>query len=133
MADLTLATAAEVHAVEIIEKTTLPAAEVIAAGYVIGIDTNGNVVAADADTGPIVARGVAINGASAAGLPVTFIRKGLVDLGDILGDLAFEAAVYPSGTAGYMSDSQVNSQPALGQVVPAWGYTTVDKLLRVNL
>lgn len=133
MADFSVPTASVVRAVKIIEQFTLPAGEAIAAGQLVGVDTNGKVVLADADTGPIYTQGVAIKSANQANMPVTVVRKGYIDVGNIFTAAAINASVYSSGTAGTMADAAVGGLAAIGTVVPAWAYTTVDKLLRVDL
>lgn len=134
MADLSAVTAADVRAVEVIEQYTLPIADgvTVAAGVLVGIDTNGEVVLADADTGPVYTKGIAIS-VDGAGKVCTFVRKGLIDCGDVFTALNPTASVYSSGTAGRMADAAVGGLAAIGTVEPAWGYTTVDKLLRVDL
>lgn len=133
MADLTKPTIAEVAPVDIIEQVTLPAGEAIDAGELVGIDANGKFVLADADTGPILTKGVAISSANQAGITITAVRKGTLDVGDIFTGTAIGASIYSSGTPGLMADAAVGGLAAIGEVVPAWGYTTVDKLLRVDL
>ncbi len=133
MGDLAVVTVVDVAAVQIIEQFTVPAAEAIDAGELVGIDTNGKAVLADADTGPITAYGVAITSANQANITITAVRKGLVDVGDVLAGLAYMADVFSSGTPGLMADAVVGGLDPIGQVVPAWGHTTADKLLRVDL
>lgn len=133
MADFDAPTAAVVKAVQVIEQFTAPAGEALNAGAAVGIDSNGLVVKADADTGPIYTKGIAIKNANQANMPVTVVRKGLLDLGNIFTAAAIGASVYSSGTAGRLADGAVGGLAAIGEVVPAWGYTTVDKLLRVDL
>lgn len=133
MADLTSPTPAEVKVVQSIEEYTLPAGEVINAGDVVSIETtNGTFILADADSVPVlVAKGIAITSASAAGVTITAIFKGIVYLGAVLDALDFLDGVFPSATPGNMGDATVGAQPAIGEVVPGWGQTTPDKLLRV--
>jgi hypothetical protein len=133
MADLAAVTAV-VRPVQVIEMASGPASEVITAGAVVGyVAATGQWCLADADTGPIVAKGIALNDANQAGISLDVLKKGIVDVGSILDGLDHGALVYPSGTAGRLADAIVNAQPALGEVVPGWGTTTADKLLRVNL
>ena len=133
MADLSAVTVTDIHVVESIEQMTLPAAEAITKGQAVGIDSAGKAALADADTGPIVCRGIAITAANQAGITITVLKKGLIDMGDIFTSLAFSAEVFTSATPGLLGDATVNSQPAIGYVHPAWGYTTADKLLRIDL
>lgn len=132
MADLAAVTEADVRAVYVVEQFTLPAGADIVAGQVVGIDANGKAVLADADTGPVMSKGIALTSAK-ANMPVTILAKGLVDLGDIFTGAAVNASIFSSGTAGRLADAVVGALPAIGTVHPAWGYTTVDKLMRVEL
>lgn len=137
MADLTI-TAADVAPVQVREQVTVPAAAAMAEGAVAYIDSNGKAALADASasgTSDAAAHGgVCIQKATTAGETVTLVRKGLVDLGDALGDLAFGATVYLSDTnTGIMADAAGTRTLAVGTVVPSWGATTADKLLRVDL
>lgn len=132
MGDLNAVTAADVAAVSVIEQFTAPAAAAIAAGCAVGIDAAGKVVKADADTGPINTKGISITSAGVAGQAITVVRQGVLDVGDVLDALAFGASVYSSGTAGLLADAAVGGLAAIGEVVPGWGYTTADKLLRVD-
>ena len=133
MADLAAVTANEVAAIEVIEQFTGPAGEVIAAGEIVGIDdATGQIVRADADA-VILPKGIAIKSANAAGLAVTAVRRGMVDVGDVLDGLAYGASVFVSGTPGLMADAAVGALEAIGEVAPAWGHTTADKVLRIAL
>jgi hypothetical protein len=77
--------------------------------------------------------GVAISEANQAGITITAVRKGVVDLGDALDALAFNAVVYASDTDGTLGDAAGTVSKVVGEVIPAFGATTADKLLRVNL
>lgn len=133
MANLTV-TAADVSPVFIIERFTGPAAEAITAGqYVRYNTTNGKVElgngssAAEARKGGLALTGVA------AGETVTAVRKGYVDLGDALGDLTYDDDVFLSDTDGTLADTAGTSSLIVGTVIPAWGWTTADKILRLDL
>jgi hypothetical protein len=131
MSDITaVSTIRLVEAVE--EPRTIPAAEAIAVGAVIGINSDGKAVNARATTGPILPHGMALNAAAAAGMPVSIIRDGLVDVGNILTGLAYGALVYASDTAGRLADGSVNSLAAIAEVVPVFSSSVADKLLRVK-
>jgi hypothetical protein len=129
-------TATDVAAVKIIEQDTAPAHEAIDAGEVLYyVAATGKVGLADQDEAaplndPV---GIAIKTANQAGISVTFVRKGLLDLGDALAGLNFGAVVYLSATAGKIYDSDPGNAIVIGTVVPGWGYATADKLLRVDL
>lgn len=134
MANLTVV-AAKVAPVQILEKFTGPAAEVITKGQYVRYNvTNGKIelgnatLAAEARAG-----GIAIEGASVAGVTVTAVRKGLVDVGDALDALTYDDDVFLSNTDGVLADVAGTVSAIVGTVVPAWGATTADKLLRVDL
>ena len=132
MADLTAVT--YIHLVEAVEQVrTYPAGEAITQGQVVSFNSTGKVVKARATTGPILSKGIALTTAGAANLPVAVLRDGIVDVGNILGGLAFGAFAYASDTAGVLEDGSVNSLAAIGEVIPAWGATTGDKLLRIKM
>lgn len=133
MADLAAVTANEVAAIEVIEQFTGPAGEAIAAGEVVGIDAaTGAIVRADADA-VILPKGIAIKSANVAGLAVTAVRRGIVDVGDVLDGLAYGDSVFVSGDPGELADAAVGGLAAIGEVVPVWGHTTADKALRIAL
>jgi hypothetical protein len=133
MADLTV-TAADVALVESPRQPrTFPAGAAVDAGAPVYLDTNGMVREADAGADATeMAIGIATTSAAAANLPVNVAGPdSIVDLGDALGDLAYGAAVYLSDTAGALADAAGSASVVMGHVIPAWGHTTADKLLRV--
>lgn len=131
--DLTAATQAEVTPVEIYEQFTGPVNAAVTAGQLVGLTTGGLWTPARATTGPVLPKGIAITSATLQYQTITVVSKGLIDVGDILGDLDCGADVFCSNTAGRMADTVVSALAAIGYVAPAWGYTTVDKLLRIDL
>lgn len=131
--DLAAVTAARVALVQSISQFTAPAGVVITAGQVVGLDSSGYLALARATTGPVIGRGIALNGASLAGIAVTVLRKGIVDLGDIFSGLAYSDDVFYSDTAGVLADTVVSARPAVGYVTPGYGSTTPDKLLYVDM
>lgn len=135
MAALTI-TAANVAEVKSIEKFSGPAAEAITAGqYVRFNTTNGKVELGNGSSAAEARKGgIAINSA-AAGETVTAVRKGIVDLGNALGDATYDDDVYVSDTDGALTlaSGESTTTTIIGTVVPGWGYTTADKLLRVDL
>lgn len=136
MADLAV-TAADVAAVRVIEQITAPAAEAIDAGEVVRYDTATGRLALGNGTTAAEARvvGVAINSASQAGDTITAITQGIVDLGDALDALDYDAPVYASDTDGTLGGAAGDAtvDVIVGRVIPGWGHTTADKLLRVAL
>lgn len=138
MAILPAVVAGDVAPVGVREQTTAPAAETIAAGQYVRLDpatgraTLGNATsAAEARRG-----GIALNG-GIAGETITFVRKGLLDLGDVLDTLGYDADVFLSRTDGRLDDALDATAGTVslvvGTVVPGWGTTTPDKLLRIDL
>lgn len=133
MADLTI-TATAVKPVMVIEQFTGPAAEDISAGQYVRLNTTSGKTELGKGTTAAEARpgGIAL-GTVKAGATVTAVRKGIVDLGNALGDLAYDADVYLSDTDGTLADAAGTVSRVVGQVVPGWAATTADKLLRLNL
>lgn len=131
MADLTIST---VRPVKVIEDHTGVAAEDINAGQYVRLDTStgkmtkGNAtVAAEARNG-----GLALSTVKAGGT-LTAIRKGLLDVGNALAALTFDDDVFLSDTDGTLADAAGTVSKIVGTTVPAWGATTADRLLRVDL
>jgi len=133
MATLTV-TAARVALVEQIEKFSGPAAEAITAGqYVRYNTTSGKIELGNGtDTTENRSGGIALNSAG-IGETVTVLRKGIVDLGDALGDLTYDDDVFLSDTDGVLADTAGSASKIVGTVVPIWGHTTADKALRLDL
>jgi len=134
MADLTI-TPASVAPVRIDEQRSGPTAVAMEAGVVVYVDSNGKYALANGNAAPqAVAAGITLEKATTAGETVTVMRKGLLDVGNALSALAFQAPVYLSNTSGgILGDGAGSVSLVVGTVVPVWGATTADKLLRVNL
>jgi hypothetical protein len=130
MADLSAVT--YIHLIEAVEEPrTLPAGEAITQGMVIGFDSAGKVVKANANTTQVLPKGIALTSAGAANMPVSILRDGTVDIGNIMTGVAYGALIYASD-AGILSSTIVNSVAAIGSVEPAWGGgATADKVLRI--
>lgn len=133
MATLTIS-AALVAPAKIIEDYVGPAAETIAAGQYVRLKvSDGKVELGNATTADEArSGGIAINSAI-AGQPVHFVRKGWIDVGDALSALTYDDDVFLSDTDGVLADAAGTVSKIVGTVVPAWGSTTADKLLRVDL
>lgn len=104
MADITPSTL--VGVVEATQSRTLPAGEAITAGQAVRIDTStGKFTKANA-TSEAEARvyGIAANTA-AAGFPVQAVRRGVLDIGNGLGGMSYDADVYLSNTDGGIADA----------------------------
>lgn len=136
MADLALVTADRLRIVESIIQMTLPAAEALAAGQAVRVDTASGrftkanaTVAAEARAYGLVARSVP------AGQAATAIRKGVV-AGHDLAALGFDADVYLSDTDGALADAAGTVPTPVGRVVPGTAEVlgaTYAKLLFVDL
>ena len=130
-------TAADVAPVEVFEQWTGPAVEVITAGQMVRLDTATGKAALSNGTTAAEARcrGIAINGASVAGITITAVKRGVIDVGDALGDLAFDQAVYLDNTDGAMGTAAGTVSLVVGRVVPIWGAATgtADKALHIDL
>lgn len=128
-------TAADVAAVEVFEQWTGPAAEVITAGQMVRLDTTtGKATLSNGTTAAEArCRGIALTGATAAGISMTVVKRGVIDLGDALGDLNYDQAVYLDNTDGALGTAAGTVSLVVGRVVPVWGYPTADKALHVDL
>lgn len=127
-------TAADVTPVDVKEQFTGPAAEAIAAGQYVRyatasgkIELGNGTDAAEARKGGIALRSVA------AGEQVTAVKKGIIDVGEALVGLAWDADVYLSDTDGTLATTNGTVTLVVGTVVPGWANTSADKLLRVEL
>lgn len=130
-ADVALATkGGEVH-----EIVTLPADEAVTEGQLVRLNTTtGKLTKGNGSSaGEAAIIGVAFTPANVANVTISAVRKGVVDLGDALDGLAIGASVYASDTDGTMADAAGTVSKVIGVVVPAFGATTADKLLRVDL
>lgn len=133
MTNLTIA-AVDVAAVEIYEKFTGPAAEAITAGqYVRFNTTNGKIEKGNGTTAAEARKGGIALQTVAAGITLTAIRKGVLDVGAALAALTYDDDVFLSDTDGTLADVAGTVSLIVGTVVPAWGETTPDKLLRLDL
>ncbi len=136
MADI-VPTAADVGAVRIVEQFTGPTDEVVTKGQACRLATaTGKITLANGSAaGEARMLGIAITGAEVAGMSLTVLVKGDVDLGDVLTAMTYDDDVYLSDTDGALGtgagDSTVNK--IAGQVVPSWVDGTADKLFRLDL
>lgn len=137
MADLAFSTG-DVAPVKTIESFTGPTDEAITPGQAVRFDaTTGKITSAKgteaAENGNL--RGICVGTAVAASNTVTAIKRGIVNMGTALGDLAYDAAVYLSNTDGKLATSAGSVSIVVGYVCPAWGVGTAaaDKLLYVAM
>lgn len=134
--EVALTTADRVEIVESFIQMTLPAAEAITAGMAVRIDTtNGKFTKANGTTaGEARVWGVATK-TVAAGMPVTAIRKGVMD-GWALTALDYDATIYLSDTDGRLSTVAGTTNVAIGRVIAATSTTlgtAYDKILSVEV
>lgn len=136
MATIALTTANRVEVLESIKQMTLPAAEAIAAGAPVRLDTttgkwtnaNGS-SAGEARIWGLATRTVI------AGEALTAIRSGVMDGWD-LSALAYDAAVYVSDTDGRLDTAAGTVSTVVGRVIPTTSNTigtAYDKVLSVEL
>jgi hypothetical protein len=135
MADVVLVTAGQLRVEESLEQDTQPAGVAIAAGQsVIRDGTTGRWILADASAaGTANAYGMAVKTVP-AGLPVTAIRRGVID-GFNLDDQDYDEQIFLSDTAGGIADAVGTVSSVVGQVIPAHTHRiggTPDKLLRID-
>lgn len=136
MADIALVTADKIEVVESIIQMTLPAAEAITAGMAVRLDTtSGKFTKANGSAaGEARIWGIATK-TVASGMPVTAIRKGVMDGWDLSG-LNYDAAVYLSDTDGRLADANGTVNVAVGRVIPGTSTTlgtAYDKILSVEV
>jgi hypothetical protein len=136
MALLTIV-AARVHSVRINGPNDIvsgPASEAITAGQYVRYDTATGKVTPGNGTTAAESRdgGIALNSAAIADLTVEFQRAGVVDIGDAMTALAYDADVFLSDTDGTLADVAGTVSKVIGTVIPAWGATTADKLLQLK-
>ena len=134
MSDLTV-TASDVAAVVIYEQWTGPAIEAFSAGEMVRVDTGtGKVTPGNATSGAEArVMGMALKTGDFIGDTVTVIKRGVMDLGDALDGMDYDAAVYLSNTDGGLGTAAATTSLVVGRVVPAWGSTTADKLLHLDV
>lgn len=133
MAELTV-TAADVAPAKIIEQSTGPAGEQIEPGEVVQFNASGKYVLANG-TGSATAAGplgIAMTGGT-TNITISVLHKGVLDVGDALTSLDYTDPVYLGNTAGVLDSAAGSVSTVVGRVAPAWGATTADKVLRVDL
>lgn len=136
MADLALVSSGKVRVVESIIQMALIAAEAITAGEAVRIDTSAGKFTGANGSSTTENRIYGIAKVTVpAGMPVTAIRKGVLDGFDLSG-MNYDAAVYLSDTDGTLATSAGTVSTVVGRVIPASSPvlgTSPDKLLFVDL
>lgn len=132
MADLVITKADQV---KVILQYTGPAAEAIAEGNRCRFDaTTGQIALGNGTNAAEIAPGGIAVHAAAAGVAVTIINQGIVDVGAALDGLNFGVPIYVSDTDGTFGAADTDStvDTIVGRVVPGWDGTTAQKLLYLN-
>lgn len=136
MANIALDTADRIEVVESLIQATLVAAEAIAAGAPVRIDTTGGTFTNANATGADEARAYGIAAKSVGpGEAVTAIRVGVLDGFDLSG-LDYDQDVYLSDTDGRLADAAGTVNRKVGRVVPGTAQVlgdSPDKLLYVDM
>lgn len=121
MAHVVVTTTARVEVVESIEQLTSIAAESITPGMIVRLDTsNGKFTAANGSSAAEArVYGVAVGTHTViAGLPVTAVRRGVLD-GFTLTDQAWDCAIYADDTDGMIGDAAGTVSVEIGRVIPS--------------
>jgi hypothetical protein len=121
--------------VKVVEQFTGITAEAIALGSPVRLDTSTGKITGANGTAAGEARciGLATKAATAAGQTITVVRKGLLDIGNALGNLTYDDDVFLSDTDKTLADTAGTVTLIVGTVLPGLASTTPDKLLRVDL
>lgn len=114
---------------------TLPAGVAIVAGQYVKPDSvSGKWALGNAAAAGNIGDGFIALNSAAAGEPVTAVKGPcIVDIGEALAALGYGAPIYLSDVDGTLADTAGTVSTKVGNVMPAWGATTPDKLLRVSL
>jgi hypothetical protein len=134
--EVALTTADRVEVVESIIQMTLPTDEAVTAGMAVRLSTTTGKFTKANGTGAAEARvwGVATK-TVASGMPVTAIRKGVMDGWDLSG-LSYDDPVYLSDTDGRLSTVAGTTNVVIGRVIPGTSVslgTAYDKILSVEI
>lgn len=131
MADLTITT---VRIVESNEQFDLPEGEALAIGNAVRIDAStGKATGSNATTATEALIVGIVAEEDEAGVVVTVVKQGLLDVGEALAGMDYGEPVYLSDTDKTLADAAGTVSKVIGFVAPGWGHTTPDRLLRVNL
>lgn len=136
MANLVIAPG-DVHPVLVLEQFTHPLGEAMSAGQYGRLNlTTGYHQLGNATNATEYGKqgGIALN-SDVVGMAITFMKKGYLNVGSAaLSGVAIGGLIYLSDTDGTLADTAGTVATAiLGYVVPAFGSTTADKLIRVDI
>ncbi len=132
MTDLTITSCTPV---KVVKQWTGPAAAAIDPGeavYMVAATGYYNLADANGSSPVNEPEGVAIKKALQGGDTVSVVMEGWVDVGNALTALDYGAPVFLSRTAGALCDADEGDGILIGEVWPAFGNTTADKLLYVK-
>jgi len=136
MANLTMVASGKFRVLESIIQDTQIAAEAIDAGEAVRYDTStGKFTGANGSSAAEARIYGLAKSTVAAGMPLTAIRKGVVDGWDVSAK-AYDLAIYLSDTDGTLADSAGTVSVIVGRVIPANSQTlgtAADKVLFVDL
>ena len=134
MADIAVTTAGKIHIVGTPEcQLTLPAGEAIVAGAPVRISTAGTFVNGNGTTATEAAIYGIATASVASGMPVTAVRRGVLD--GFTFSQAFAAYIYVSDTDARLGDAAGTVSVRAGMVIPGTAQYagSYDKLLLVDL
>ena len=124
-----------VKVVEVTEQFTGGAGVAIDAGVAVKYNLSTGLIDKAKATTSALARcvGIAVTSTSRQPNAPTIVRKGILDVGEALAALDYGVEVYLSDTDGRLDTAAGTVSKVVGTVVPGYGNTTPDKLLRVDL
>lgn len=126
-------TALDFMPVEVYEQLHAPAAEAIIRGQYIRLDTDGKwALGNGTTTGELGSTWGLAGDTVVAGEGVTCFIDAIVNIGNGLSALAFDAPVYIGDTDGTLDTAAGTVSRVVGRVVPGWAATTADKLLKIG-
>lgn len=129
-------TAADVHLVRADDDQllTLPVGEAHVAGQYVRLNTTtGKIELGNATSTTELGNtyGVAFEKGSVGQANTMALPGAILDLGDALSSLAFDAPIYANDADGSLGDAAGTSSRVVARVIPGFGYPTADKLARV--
>ncbi len=130
MANLTITT---VTPALVYDQVTAPASEAITLAQYVRLSTAGKLEPGNGTDATESAKGGVALSTVGAGETVTMVTDGYLDVGNALTAMAFNASVYLSDTDGTLATTAGTVSRVVGRVVAAWGATSADKLLRVEM
>lgn len=127
--------ATDVKVVSVVEQISAGAGVAIDAGVAVKFNLTSGLVDKSNATTSALARcvGIAVTSTSRQPQAPTIVRKGILDVGEALAALNYGVEVYLSDTDGRLDTAAGTVSKVIGTVVPGYGSTTPDKLLRVDL